>query len=356
MDTVLTIAFLAVFMLVLIFLSGWFSGTETALTNLSSAQVAQMKRSGDKNVKYVIRLKRRMDRTLITILIGNNIVNIVLSSVAALIANQLFAELGVSVMIGLITFLVILFGEITPKNSAIFDSRKKASRNAKAIYYLSIILSPLVVMFIFISGNLIRLTGGSTKERALFASDASIKDLVSLSEEEGVIKPIEKEIIDKVFTFGDRSIAEVMVEMKNVYSLKKDHSTYEARALLSDSGFTRVPVLDKDSKVKGILYSKDLLLAKKGNIRPLLRDPFFLNVAHEVTTAFEVMKKNRIHMAIVRDNEGKHVGLVTLEDLIEELVGEIQDEYYEKKYPVLKHSDPDLSAPEEKRQDHDQPP
>ena len=110
MDAVLIILFLIVFMTVLIFLSGWFSGTETALTNLGPATVAKMKKEGDRNVEYVIKLKRRMDRTLITILIGNNIVNIVLSSVAALIANELFAEVGVSIMIGVITFLVILFG------------------------------------------------------------------------------------------------------------------------------------------------------------------------------------------------------------------------------------------------------
>ena len=125
MDVVWIILFFIVFMTVMIFLSGWFSGTETALTNLGSATVARMRKEGDRNAEYVIKLKRRMDRTLITILIGHNIVNIVISSVASLIANELCAEIGVSIMICVITFLVILFGEITPKNSAIFDSRKK---------------------------------------------------------------------------------------------------------------------------------------------------------------------------------------------------------------------------------------
>ena len=180
METIWIIVFLIIFMIVLIFLSGWFSGTETALTNIGSDTVAKMKREGDRNAKYVMKLKRRMDKTLVTILIGNNIVNIVLSSVAALVANELFAEVGVTIMVGLITFLVILFGEITPKNSAIFDSRKKANRNSKAIYYLSIILTPLIIMFIFISGNIIRMTGGSTKERKLFASDQTIKDMANL--------------------------------------------------------------------------------------------------------------------------------------------------------------------------------
>ncbi len=331
MDTLWIVIFMVIFMLVLIFLSGWFSGTETALTNLSSATVAQMKRDGDRNVKYIVRLKRRMDKTLITILIGNNIVNIVLSSVAALIANELFAEIGVTVMIGVITFLIILFGEITPKNSAIFDSRKKANRNARAIYYLSVVMTPLISLFIIISRTLIRIFGGPTKERKLFASDDTIKDLASLSEEEGVIKPIERDIIHKVFLFGDRKISDVMVPMKDVFIFAKDISTYEARGKLSDSGFTRVPVMGSDRKVKGVLYSKDLLTARKGPISKILRNPFRVSVNDDVTDIFDVMKRNRIHLAVVENESGEHVGIVTLEDLIEELVGEIHDEYFERK-------------------------
>ena len=336
MDVVWIILFFIVFMTVMIFLSGWFSGTETALTNLGSATVARMRKEGDRNAEYVIKLKRRMDRTLITILIGNNIVNIVLSSVAALIANELFAEIGVSIMIGVITFLVILFGEITPKNSAIFDSRKKANRNARAIYYLSILISPLISFFIIISRALISLTGGPLKEKKLFASDDSIKDLASLSEEEGVIKSIEKEIIYKVFLFGDRKISDVMVPMDEVYTLDKDLSTYEARGVVFDSGYTRIPILNVERKVKGVLYSKDLLVARKGTIGNILRQPYMVSTDDDVTEVFNLMKKNRVHMAIVLDGNGNHVGVVTLEDLIEELVGEIHDEYYLNKIGNMK--------------------
>jgi len=331
MNTLWTVIFLVIFMMVLIFLSGWFSGTETALTNLSSATVARMKRDGDRNVRYIVRLKRRMDKTLITILIGNNIVNIVLSSVTALIANELFAEIGVTIMIGVITFLIILLGEITPKNSAILDSRKKANRSARAIYYLTIALTPMITLFIMISRALIRVSGGPTKEIRLFASDDTIKDLASLSEEEGVIKPIERDIIHKVFLFGDRKISHVMVPMRDVFIFDKDISTYEARGKLFDSGFTRVPVVGSTGKVKGILYSKDLLTAKKGPISNILRNPFLVSVNDDVTDIFDVMKRNRIHLAVVEDVSGKHVGIVTLEDLIEELVGEIHDEYFDRK-------------------------
>ncbi|MGA1873353.1 MAG: hemolysin family protein [Thermoplasmatota archaeon] len=331
MQTVLVVIFLVVFIIVLIFLSGWFSGTETALTNLGPSAVASMKREGDRNVKYVIRLKRRMDRTLITILIGNNVVNIVLSSVAAIIANELFAEIGVTIMVGVITFLVILFGEITPKNSAIFNSRKKAIRSSRAIYFLSVALAPLVYLFVFLSGVLIRLMGGSTKDARLFTSDEEIKGIVTLSEEEGVIKPIEREIIHKVFTFGDRKIRDVMVPIENVFHLEEDLKIARARRKLYDSGFTRVPYVNSKGRVIGVLNSKDLLGTGKGRIRGLLRKPNIVNDSDDVTDVFSSMKDEHIHLSIVRNVEGDHVGIVTLEDIIEELVGEIYDEFFETK-------------------------
>ena len=136
MQLVFTLAVLAVFIAALIYLSGWFSGTETALTNLSSASIAEMRRNGERNINFIVLLKRDMDRTLIAILIGNNIVNIILSSVAALVANSLFHSWGVAALVAIITFLIIIFGEITPKHTAIMDSRSIAKRNARVIYYL----------------------------------------------------------------------------------------------------------------------------------------------------------------------------------------------------------------------------
>lgn len=332
MDTVVIVVFLIVFMVVLIFLSGWFSGSETALTNLSPAEVAKLRRDRRKNIEFVYKLKRNMDKTLITILIGNNIVNIVLSSVAALIANELFAELGVSIMIGIITFLVIVFGEITPKNSAIFDSTKVALRNARIIYYLSVLLTPFIILFSWISKALIRIVGGKERTKSLFTTDDSIKDLVSLSEEEGVIKPIEKEIIHRVFIFGDRKVKEAMVPMKDVFTMDDDMPVDTVKSAISSHGFTRVPVMGDDGKIIGIIYSKDLIMAEDVEIPSLMRRPFLVKEGDEITEVFDLMKRKRIHLAIVENSRGEHTGIVTLEDLLEEVVGELQDEYYERKF------------------------
>lgn len=339
MDTIFILGFLIVFMVVLIFLSGWFSGSETALTNLNSSEVKRMKRSGMKNTDHVMKLKKNMDKTLITILIGNNIVNIVLSSVTALIANQLFAEIGVSIMIGVITFLVIIFGEITPKNSAIFNSMEVANRNARAIYYLSIILTPLIILFRWISKTIISLKGGRGSIENLLTTDDDIKDLVSLSEEEGVIKPIEREIIHRVFKFGDRKVRDAMVSMDEIFCLDDDIVVEGVKNVVKSSGFTRVPVMGDDGKIIGLIYSKDLVLADDDSIPSLMRKPFLVRENEDLTAVFDKMKRNRVHLAIVENSRGDHTGIVTLEDLLEELVGELYDEYYEKKYSKFPRKD-----------------
>jgi CBS domain containing-hemolysin-like protein len=343
MEMILTLGFLVIFMVILIFLSGWFSGSETALTNLNSSEVKKMKRSGMKNSEYVMKLKQNMDKTLITILIGNNIVNIVLSSVAALIANQLFAELGVSIMIGVITFLVIIFGEITPKNSAIFNSMEVANSNARIIYFLSVVLTPLILLFRWISKTIIKMKGGAGSNENLLTTDDDIKDLVILSEEEGVIKPIEREIIHRVFKFGDRKVKDAMVKMENVFCLDDDIVVEGVKSAVKNCGFTRVPVMGDDGKIISIIYSKDLILADDESIPSLMRKPFVVRDTDEVTEVFDKMKKNRVHLAIVEDKKKNHIGIVTLEDLLEELVGELHDEYYDKKYsryPLKDYSRP----------------
>jgi len=331
MPLVLTLALLIVFIVVLIHISGWFSGTETALTNLSSATIVEMRRNNERNIGYIIKLKRNMDRTLITILIGNNIVNIILSAVAALMANALFHTMGVSIVLGIITFLLIIFGEITPKHTAIMDSGRIAKRNARAIYFLMKVLDPFIDMFMFLSKKIIILKGGSLEDKNLLISEESIMDLATLGEEEGVIKSIERDIIHKVFKFGDRKVVDIMVPISNVFYLEKNYSIRHLSKIIVQHGFTRVPVLNKE-KVVGIVYSKDLIGKTSGKITTIMRTPHFVLGKNDISDIFNAMRRKRIHMAIVKNKSGDHIGIVTLEDILEEIVGEIHDEYYEVKY------------------------
>lgn len=328
MDIIFTILILVIVMIVLIYLSGWFSGIETALTNLDDAEIAMMHKRKAKNIEYIVKMKRDMDRTLVAILIGNNIVNIVLSVIAALVADTLFQTVGVSIMVGIITFLIIIFGEITPKSNAIMDSQKVAMKKGKKIYYLMRFLSPAITFFMGISRGIIKMTGGSARLENMLVSDQSIKDLATMGEEEGVIKTIERDIIHSVFGFGDCKTQTVMVPMSAVFILKKNYNTKNAAKIMSEHGYSRVPIVDKNNQVIGLLYAKDLLGKRKGvRIQSIMRKPYFVDFDWDVTKAFKEMKEKRIHLAVVRDSEGKHIGIMTLEDILEELVGEIYDEY-----------------------------
>jgi CBS domain containing-hemolysin-like protein len=326
------VTLLIVLMIILIYLSGWFSGTETALTNISSVQIGELNRKKSKNVDYIIKLKKNMDRTLITILIGNNVVNILLSALAALIANELFQAVGVTIVLAAITFLIIIFGEITPKSVAIAENERVSRKNSKSIYYLMKALSPLITIFVYLTRGFNKIFGRKIRKTNMLVSDENIKDLATLGAEEGVIKKIEKEIIHKVFRFGDKRINEIMVPFEKVFFFNEACSIKNARNEISKHGFTRVPIIDKDRRVIGVLYSKDLLGKRIGNCRSIMRKPFFTERDKDITETFNEMKKKRVHMAIVKDDNGNSIGIVTLEDILEELVGEIHDEYFELKY------------------------
>jgi CBS domain containing-hemolysin-like protein len=287
-----------------------------------------LKQRNKKNVRYLERLKENMDRTLVALLVGNNVVNIMLSALAALLANSIFRVAGVSIAIGVLTFFIIIFGEITPKSNAVMHSMDVSCSHARVLYYFSWVLGPLITVFIFLSEHLIRLSGGRVRKHSLFVSDESIKSLASLGEEQGVIKPIERDIIHKVFTFGDLRIEQIMLPISQVFSVPHTATVAEAKELIAKRGYTRVPVF-YDTTIIGVIYSKDLLLEEKGTVVSAMRKPFFVPASSEATHVFNAMKKNRVHMAIVTDDENRHIGIVTLEDILEELVGNIRDEFFE---------------------------
>jgi len=327
---ILAISGLLIILLLLIYLSGWFSGTETAISITSPSHIATMKEENPKNIKYLIYLRKNMDRTIVAILIGNNLVNILLSSISAIVANSLFHLWGVSVMIGVITFIIIVFGEITPKSNAVMHHKRISLKNAKKVYFLTKAIGPLITVFVMISEQVIKISGGTVKKRSLLVSDDSIKNLATLGEEEGVIKKIEKDIIHNVFEFGDLKIIDIMMPFSKVFAIDKGITVKEAKKLIKKHGFTRVPVIDENKGAIGVIYSKDLLTIDNGNVVPAMRKPFFVSDKQDITSAFILMNKRKVHMAIVNDEKGNNIGLVTLEDIIEELVGDIHDEYYEK--------------------------
>ncbi|MDP7264823.1 MAG: CNNM domain-containing protein, partial [Candidatus Thermoplasmatota archaeon] len=223
----------------LIYLSGRFSGAETALTSLNEIDLLQMKHKRTKNVIFIEKLMDDMDRTIITILIGNNLVNIVASSLATLLFYSLWGNIGVSISVGALTFLLLVFGEITPKAYAIKKNRRISSRNAKEIYYLSRGLAPLISMLKVISRGLMSLGRGSIAKEDFHVQELSIKHLADKGADAGEIKDIEKDIIYRVFKFGDLKVKDAMIPGNDVKYLDKKLSAIEAKKQMLYRGYTR---------------------------------------------------------------------------------------------------------------------
>jgi len=311
-----------------LYMSGRFSGTETALTALDKVDISMMKQKGEKHIEKIEYLKEHMDQTITTILIGNNIVNVAAPTLVTVMVRDLVGNWAISIASGILTLILLVFGEITPKGFSLKNKKRFSRKNAALIYYMSKVLRPLIRALNDVSDYFINLLGGETKFDELLVTEGEIIHLASMLEEEGIIKEIEKDILHRVFYFGDQKVEEVKVPKEDTYAMDADLSIEEASEFIQDHGYTRIPVTKHDSdEVIGVLYSKEILGKGGGEVKDHMREPYFVRNKDDVTKIFQHMRKERIHLAIVRDEDGKFDGIITLEDILEELVGEIYDEF-----------------------------
>ena len=339
-------------LVILVYLSGRFSGAETALTSLSEIDLVQMRYKKSKNVAYVEKLMKDMDRTIITILIGNNLVNILASSLSTLLFYELLGNLGVSISVGVLTLILLVFGEITPKGYALKKNRKMSSANAKWIYFLSKALNPFISLLKAISRGLIKLRGGSITKEDFHIEEISIKHLAVKGAKTGEIKNIEKDIIDSVFKFGDLKVKDAMIPAAEVKYLERKMSVIEAKKQMVYRGYTRIPVVNSQKMtIVGVVNTKDLLNRMEGRIKKFMRPPFIVSPEEDITTLFEKMRGSRVHLAMVSDENRKFRGIITLEDILEELVGEIYDEFDEDENGTPPELPGDERAVEESKND-----
>ncbi len=335
-------------LVVLLYLSARFSGAETAITAISNVEVADLVSNEARNAKYITKLKGDLDHTVVTILIGNNLVNVAIASLATLIVNDLFGNLGVSIGVFVLTLTILIVGEITPKAYAVNNRVKLSQRNARWIYWMGFKgpVNYLVKGLISLSRALLRLVGMDTREvRHLLVSDESIRQLSSLGVSQGTVDDVEHEIIDKALDFAEADVADLMVDRREVFTIPSGTPLPEAKDVLAERGFTRVPVVKVEAanggngemtcldEVVGLVYVKDLLGKKRGVIDDYARHPFITFPDREAAELFEEMREGRIHMALVCGEGGRLLGIITLEDLIEEVMGEIRDEVHEKQFP-----------------------
>ena len=328
-------------LIILLFLSAFFSMSETALMSLSKIRVRHMVEEGVKGAKLVEKLIEDPN-----ILIGNNIVNIGASSLATSIAVAKWGEGGVGIVTLGLTVIVLIFGEITPKSIAKQKSESVSLAVSKFINIVVKVLKPFIILFTGVASIFIRLLGGDPKANEPFITEEEIKTMVGVSEEEGVLEDVEKEMIFNVFDFADAQVKDVMVQRVDIIAVDLEASYDEVLDVIKKEQFSRIPVYNQTiDDIVGILNVKDLIMAEqdkeKFKVADYMREPNYTFEFKKIAELFKEMKKTRNHIAVVLDEYGGTVGIVTIEDLIEEVFGDIEDEYDDenKEIEVIKEDE-----------------
>jgi CBS domain containing-hemolysin-like protein len=314
---------LAVLIVLLIF-SGFFSSAETALFSISKAKAIHLAKENSGANRLIKKMKDDPHRLLSTILIGNNIVNVGSSALATAITIKLVHSNAVGIATGIMTFLILIFGEIFPKSIATRNNIMIARLVIYPLYWLSIIFHPLILFLNFIP----KITGKIQRKPKV--TEEELMTIVDVVEEEGEIKEEEREFIRNIFEFDDTNASEIMTPRADMFVINADEELRLNEIV--NSGFTRIPVIEEDiDHVIGILNVKDILRHQAASDGPLdarkiMREPYFVPENKKLDNLLQQFKKRKQHMAIVVDEHGGVSGLITLEDALEEIVGEIIDE------------------------------
>lgn len=318
-------------LIVLIILSAFFSSAETAFTTVSNIQIRNLIEEGNKKAVLVDKIIENKSKMLSAILIGNNLVNISASSLATILAQKLFGSYAISAVTAILTVVILIFGEITPKSLATMSALKFALLYAKIVYYLMFLLTPVIYVINFLSNILLKLLRIDTNAKSAAITENELRTIVDVSHEEGVIEKEERQMINNVFDFGDCVASDVMVPKVDMKMADINSSYDELIAIFREEKFTRIPIYqDSTDNVIGIINMKDLLLYNPNelfDVRNYLRSAFFTYEGKKVSELMVEMKKTSVNIVIVLDEYGITSGLITLEDLLEEIVGEIHDEY-----------------------------
>lgn len=318
-------------LVVLIILSAFFSSSETALMTVNKIRLRALVESGDKRAARVLAITEDSGKLLSAILIGNNIVNLSASSIATTFAIKHLGSTGAGVATGILTFLILIFGEISPKTLATIHAEKLAMLFSGPIAFLMKVLTPVIFIINKLAMGFLFLIGVKASDADTQMTEEELLTIIDVSKEEGVIEDEEHEMINNLFDFGDAQAKEVMIPRIDMVFADVNSTYDELIAIFKDNMFTRLPVYEENTdNVIGILNMKDLLLCadrEQFSIREIIREPYFTYEHKNTAELFIEMRKSSISLAIVLDEYGATAGLITLEDLLEEIVGEIRDEY-----------------------------
>lgn len=318
-------------LLILLLLSAFFSSAETAMTTVNKIYIMSLVNEGNKRAKILQKIIDNPGKLLSTILIGNNIVNLSASSLATTWTTRVLGNAFVGIATGILTLLVLLFGEITPKTMATLYAEKLSMSYAPVIYFIMKVLTPVIFIVNRLSNGILYILGVDPKGKQSTMTEQELRTIVDVSHEDGVIESEEKKMIYNVFDFGDSRAKDVMVPRIDMSFIDVNATYEELLDSFKEDGYTRYPVYeDSTDNIIGTINMKDLLLwnpKEKFSIRDILRKPYF-TYEHKSTAALLMeMKQYSVNFVIVLDEYGATAGMITMEDLLEEIVGEIRDEY-----------------------------
>lgn len=336
-------------LIILLFLSAFFSSAETALTTVNKIKIMALVEGDDVNPKKqkrantVLKILEHEKKMLSAILIGNNIVNLSASSLATLLATKLLGSAGAGIATGILTLCILVFGEISPKNIAKVYAEGLSLRICSVIYGLMMLLTPVIYLVDFLVRGFMFLIRVDLNHQGEMYTEDELRVIVDVSHEEGVLENEEREMITNVFDFDESYAKDIMVSSMDVQMIDVNASYDEVIEAIRENMFTRYPVYEENyDNVIGVFNIKDIFLQGRPenledfSLRDYIREAYFTHEYKNTSDLFREMKKDRVSMVIVRDEFGAVAGLVTLEDVIEEIVGEIRDEYDEDELNEIK--------------------
>ncbi len=311
------------------------SSSESSFIAVNKIRIRGLMEKGDSRAKAVQKILDEHDKLFSAVILSGNLFTILATSIGTALALKYFGENGIIIATIIMTFLTVVFGELAPKTFAVAHSEEVSLLLARPVAFYIRLISPLVWIFKITSNLLIRMLGGKKKSVSPFVTEEEIKTMINIGEEEGTLEEEEKEMLHKVFEFGDKVVTEAMVPRTEIISIPDDSTVGDALKLVLEEGYSRYPVIKENiDSVIGILYVKDIVKqmaqGKIENYTPIteiVREAYYIPENKMVTELLDEMQKKKIQIAIVMDEYGGTAGLITLEDIIEEIVGGLQDEF-----------------------------
>lgn len=311
------------------------SSSESSFIAVNKIRIRSLMEKGDSRAKAVQKLLDEHDKLFSAVILSGNLFTILATSIGTALALRYFGEDGIIIATIVMTFLTVVFGELAPKTFAVAHSEKVSLLLARPVAFYIRLISPLVWIFKITSNLIIRMLGGKKKSVSPFVTEEEIKTMINIGEEEGTLEEEEKQMLHKVFEFGDKVVTEAMVPRTEIVSIPDDSTVGDALKLVLEEGYSRYPVIKENiDSVTGILYVKDIVKqmaqGKIQNYTPIteiVREAYYIPENKMVTELLDEMQKNKFQIAIVMDEYGGTAGLITLEDIMEEIVGGLQDEF-----------------------------